>query len=95
MTQVAALDTRTLAHTHNHTHWEHFAWGKEEKLAKANASWPLEDSSYKNHLGSSRLRPYPANLLCPRLRSLYPVAQKEKPTTPARNPGEISKRRQV
>jgi len=30
---------------------------KQEKLAKANASWPLEDSSYKKHLGPSRAEP--------------------------------------
>lgn len=30
---------------------------KQEKQAKANASWPLEDSSYKKHLGPSRAEP--------------------------------------
>jgi len=51
---------------------------KQEKLAKANASWPLEDSSYKKHLGPSRAEP-PFSIIVIIIITLPPSDDDENP----------------
>lgn len=51
---------------------------KQEKLAKAIASWPLEDSSYKKHLGPSRAEP-PFSIIVIIIITLPPSDDDENP----------------
>lgn len=74
MTQLVTLD----AHTHIQREKCH---GKTRKAGKANASWPLEDSSNKKHLGSSRLRPTTYSTSGPKLKTKKELTQE----SPKRN----------
>lgn len=85
MTQVVALDALTHSHTHMQREKCH---GKTRKAGKANASWPLEDSSNKKHLGSSRLRPTTYSTSGPKQKK--ETKRNEENTKPRKKRGEQS-----